>query len=146
MILCIRATLNSSFWCRHALSQMRGNKWRRFVIWPAGWCTSRATSSSARTSTSSTWYPGSLCSPSSCTAIPGGPADPALWPRCVSCSSCHCLSTEKDRKQINTVNSRRRGYLDSGLKIGISGSRRTVSVNGPKKPQWLLSLVEVEPT
>lgn len=62
---------------------------------PAGWCTSRETSSSAQTSTSSISYPGSLCSLSSCTASPGDLADPALSQRSVSCSCLyHCLRTE----------------------------------------------------
>lgn len=62
---------------------------------PAGLRTSRVRSSSVRTSTSSIWSLRSLYSLSSCTASPGGLADPALWPRLVFCSSCHCLCAKK---------------------------------------------------
>lgn len=56
-----------------------------------------------------------------------------------------CRRIEK-KQQPNIVNGSRRGYLDSRLKIGMRGSRRTISVSGAKKPQWLLLLGVVEPT
>lgn len=139
-VLCVQAARTLNKRLSAALSHTattRSLEWgrnerRRSVIWPAGWCTSRATSSSARTSTSSTWYPGSPCSPSSCTAIPGGPADPAPWPRRVSCSSCHCLRTHgrtngrgKKKKQTNNK-TRQSLFGPRRARTAIRGSRRTL--------------------
>lgn len=67
---------------------------------PTDWCTSTEPSSSEQTSTSSIWCPRSLCSPSFCTASPGGPGDPDPWPTHVSCSLYHRLCTKK-KNRIN---------------------------------------------